>query len=1499
MMRKYCFLVLSLFILSACGGSGGGTSSLPTTDEVSNPSASSQIRKDISPLDYVFVYNENFSNGIGSDSNSGPLSAKANFDFSFPSFENPTPPFNDLPNEGNVELLPGLSDPTSSSPFGTLQQGLEFTGSANRLDAAVDENRGNILVVFERNEGGNQGLTAIYGRFYNANGDRVGDDVLITDVNAQEHHVEPNFNQIAAFANVTEPTCNSFLNPKVVFIRGETVEEDTYFIVYETKCSATVRFPSEAQFFNNVAPDAPVFDLNDTLEREQSFTIIQGLRVSAINLDRLPENQVGPFSTPRLLSQLYASFLYNEDAENNEPEKSDRSLWKWSDAKNPSISVNENGNVFVSYQTSRKFISCMNNQVSLGVETQARYFDGLYSLDGKMLYDEGRGRGLSIFRSAYVAKDGEEREFQRGRCASLAIAGNLESAYNPAVSTNFNSSFQVLFSVESAKIDEHKNNVVTKKIVGTKQLLLDASRDDELIPLQDDENTAVDFSLVLQNPNFANAFVNAGEFKHSNPALSYDENRNLFVAAYDDGSGVSVFLMRENGTFIDSDRQSEVVKGVNWSAPIAPNAFYPSLSQAKVLAEGGTSVSKLGLAVQQMNQDGSWNISQNFVRLFLNDDGVLEFSFERDRDEDFDLSAKAETELGSNLDQSYFPVSLSLPTGNDEHRYRTFWIATPPHQDGVDTIYSTFVPEGVAPEARFKVMFGQTVFDSRNGDFVLRAHNLEENPLTLHFDGTTSVDPDSEQNAANRGIASWAWQIDSVNVNPEYNFVPGDADAEGLGRFSTESNPLTEYGEYRVILKVRDHDGFIGRKELLFTVEENAAPKIESVQVFVGRGAIEGITLPEDSEELAPLRTNSHLEFMFNATDQDEDEADRTPPAQITYTWEVRRDNNIINDGIEIVGNANNRITFPVAQAGLYSLSLQAYDQEGTASIPFTRSFTISPLEITAFTAQENSIDLFSPSLDDEPYGKARLTWNTSLADSVQLFKRVWTNDQIGVEEPVTQEDLVQPGNPGDALVFPLNTETPFELKLQRKTNYILRAQGGDQSVEASTLITFNAPQITSLTSDAAANRVRLVPGQSYAQALLTWNTQNASQIVSLTGELGNGQVVAFDYRDPNNPEVTAPVFPAVSSNQIGSTLVRVTENTRFTLTAVNPDGVRVTRQIQLSFDAPVIEAWSADEESALPESEVHVNWQTQNATSLRVVLIRNGNEEERLAINNDAARIALAQHVGVLIPDFAQNAQASLRLDVTGPGGSVSSALIPLELLAVNLRINSFTSNVPQGEGIDLLPASVSGNPSPDAVYGEVFLKWQTSEAQFVRLLKRSWQVDAGSGLTVAGQNEELVPADELPDQNGQSQEHQPLPLTFEAGAQGVRVRVKRDTTYVIEARATVQGVEHTIRSNVEIHFNSAAINAFTATQNVIPYNNGTRDGTGQLNWSTHNIKSVRLIAYPWNDFETQPIVDVAPHTELVAPQNFFALVNGTHAHAFNRKQTFVMLATDVLDRE
>ena len=1371
------------------------------------------------------------------------------------------------PDKKGNPRLPSLLTPDVFSNYSeittsTTSQALTETHAAYRLDAAFDRNRSRSVVVFERNKAGSpDGYREIVARFYDRDGQIIPDgERIITrlaDNSDDDRLVDINFHQVPLFANMTEPECFHYSNPSVVFVPGDTVDDDTYVIAYEATCKALVNWPNGEQFFDNPSPSSPVFDLDDTVQMDQEFHIIKAYQVSAADLS---VSDQGLFRAQRAMGRVAAWFLPNTAGENNGHEMSDRSVWKWSDARNPHVSVHpQTGNVLLTYQTNLKYTTCLNSNATLGSAVQQSWYDDMYSIDSQVIVDGRRSAVKSIYRSSLVMPDGEETNPRLWMCSLLSASDDVQSAYHP-VAASMGNGFLIGFSTENGSVENHngqQENPLMPKTVMANQLKMNAI-DDMSLSVSDTE-FMWEYDLDPSISQYANSFE---ETVHIVPDMMRIDDGNAYAIAFADGDGVHVRLLDATGQLMDDT----VYTGANFIDPIAENGFYPRLSVEVDDSTDEMPVWKLGVSYQQKSSDGRWDSRQNYMRVHELSFGDYEVALERSNEQIMNLSNQLAQEIATPMDDigdAFSSVPLYMGTGERGQRFRTFWISEHMQSENNDNIYSVFVPEGANPESSMRVRQSgarQWQLLENNDRINILVSDIASNPLILDLDGSLSRDDDALADASNQGIEAWSWEINGMNTS-DYSFVTYVAQPQ----VSNADQPISDYGMYSIRLKVMDADGMVNWSVGELSVIENMRPVVESVSMQIDDHA--AIELPGN---IPPIALGAMISMDAMARDRDSEPNFQTQPQDLLYRWTIQTDDRelLAQEGIGLT-----HIDYELTELGVHYMSLIVVDKSGGESQPFTAEFDVISYDITRFDVADGSVvDIHPESLPSgTPYGIVNLEWDTRLIDSLTLYQQIWQNGQPGIRERV----------PGDNFILdqkedlPLQTALPVQVRVYQKTTLILVGQNGDNSTERELTVAFREPHIVAFNDDHAGSPIDFEPDTGHGQVVLEWQSEFASHTQSIVAIGEDGSRQAVSYIDSDDPQgIEQGHFPPLTVDGIGRTIVQPIQNTRYELTLANPDGLTVNQSLDVAFNAPQIISWSIEEANGLPESPIHLSWQTRNTTQLELIMIR---ESDQLIIPidvNEPSALSQINRFAVNLPDFAQNERINMALRAIGPGGNTMTVqTIPLELIVVDLRILSFSSNVPAGQGIDLVEQSTQGHPNPSDVYGEVILRWDTVGAAFVRIYDED-------GLIVGAR---------LEDNGFESQVDHPLSL--QTGEAGFRVRVHHNTTLRMLASVTIDGDTFEISSELPIIFNSAF--AVLQGNNDIAFDNSARMGNAELRWSTRNINRVRVFSCDLIDGNMPGICD---QQELDGQDGILALLqNQVFTHAISHKTGYRLIAYGV----
>lgn len=1106
----------------------------------------------------------------------------------------------------NIKPLP-TSTTNITKP---LSGGFKFpiagsTGDALRLDVAVDTRLHRILVVYERAlDGTAVPRTEIRGQFYDVDGNKLGQDVLISVPPSADHHIDPKFHDVPAFAALTEPLCNSYANPTVVFVEGRTAPEDRYLIAYEAHCEGDVKWPKDVQFLNNPQPANPIFDLAKTDGLKQQFSVIQAVKLAASDLHTLQANErPGPFTSPRTMGRLFAWFLFNNAAPGGLALLNDTSIWKWSSAVNPHLSVSKDPGkdktVLLTYQTNLKFTTCLSNRLDLtDAEQQGRY-ETMFSIDGQIVQVESREKPFSIFRSSLTAADNNEANPQADMCVKFEQATELESAYdpvsayNPAPSLDKRGLFATLFSVEKGTVDKfYAQDATLNKNINGNLVYIDLQNNNVRVPFAVNEDVGYKIQYLIGNKDLGEMPVLGNETKHSDPDIIYDDLNKYFIAAFDDGNGVHTFLLNKDAAVIDLSNSAVVTKGANWTDTLAQHAFRPSLSEKIDATIGELDISKVGVSYHFKSSSGDkWLIGQNYAQLFINSLGIPEFGFEKVSDENYNLTTLAEAQENVQLSRNFGPVSASMSWGENAKRFRTFWIGSPAH-DGNDMIYTVYVPEGMSPVALFDVVSGNVTMRSEDASGKLRVNDISAAmPLGINLVGSRSNDPDKEAGAVANGIAVWSWKVEGVDVQM--------APIELLGQLANFN--VTSSGTYKITLKVSDASGLTSSSEFAIRIVKNVPPTVATLDLFYVDGQNE-IPLLGENPKVLPGQT-----VVLRTSGSDGDLEDGTPADQLRFNWAVSGPDGAAINTVSIDGTR--KVSFVAASIGRYVISVSSQDLENAISGVLTKNLTVEAVSVDRFVlVTPGIIDLSLQSVQGNPtpqnvYGEAIVAWGTTRAESIRLLKKEWETDaNMGAGDPVdvAADDIV--GLPaGGSLPI---TSDGLTVHLHRKTSLMLEITGRGVTVRSDPVVISFGPASARMT---AAQIVNFANDMRDGASPLTWGTTNVREV----------HLEAYEWRDfqtePNYAGApTRRLDPAqgfLQLNQAEPLVDRITKKTTYILKATDLYGRQVAinnnnRKV-VEFQSPQIDTFTADPATVdfvqgTNAGQTTLNWTTHNVTSVR-----------------------------------------------------------------------------------------------------------------------------------------------------------------------------------------------------------------------------------------------------------------------------------------------------------
>lgn len=698
-------------------------------------------------------------------------------------------------------------------------------GNVFDYDTAMDTRRHRVLAAIERTEDLDPENTVIIGRLYNNEGHVVevplaGVEVLLSHPPSRNHSVDDLFNDW--FPNITEPTCESYHDPSVVY----SPVEDVYILVWEAKCKAIVNRPTSAGL-DLVPEETRLFPIDELQEDvcdqgenrpagcrvnkiESTFTIIQGIKLNAETLAPVGGNAT--LGGVWLLGQLYAWHLPN--GEGGAAELSDRTVWKWSSDLNPHLAIDSEGKVLLTYQSDIKGSKCFNFEQAR--EGNYHFFDAVSTIEGQLILSNDLFSGRSLFRSPGTTTDDQNEGRDEATCQGLENREIL-NAYNPVTAPSPDGrGFLVLYTVEEGRLADLQDLVGTDKHLSLSRVELAA---DNTPRVADETAEAILFQFPYQEM-FVNGQVASRdhhgnliyEGDHSQADILFDELSAMYVTAVDDAEGSYALFLDNEGevieTTVEEARVGEVLRGVNFDDTGQENAtliesyeagYEPRLAvYPSTLLIGGAdpaewSGSKVSVSFSLLSND-RWEIGQNYLLIQPNRDGLRTVSLERRRDRSLVLSRPEQA-------WSVHPIPEVFSGKDHAERFFTLWIGSPEQPD--DPLFHDFVPEGYLPVPIIQIASGdRSVETDADGNSLIatpRVNPGERLPISL--DGTQSHDVDG---GPVDGIQGWTWEI--VATDPRMGF--GSVDLEGAEAALDAGHGLPAFGTYEISLTVTDHDNF-------------------------------------------------------------------------------------------------------------------------------------------------------------------------------------------------------------------------------------------------------------------------------------------------------------------------------------------------------------------------------------------------------------------------------------------------------------------------------------------------------------------------------------------------------------------------------------------------------------------------------------------------------------------------------------------------------------------
>lgn len=1264
-------LFSSLTFVAACGGgstsqtedlidqAATGDAVAPPPDEadvIESPDTTGLVPYKYTPYKepkLFFVGTTSWPNVISS---SGTLKAS-----SIPSYNLPTQPvlanpiiIPVIPYEPPFEFppLPGLSP--SGLPYDLGQDTMGkprdldgvATGGSVRFDAATNTDANTMLVVYETKEG------LIRSRIYNSQGAKINqgaDPILSRELNNDGTvftGVDPAF--AGVFPGIKEPQCTTFHNPSVVYLADNwrtTPSEQKFFVAYEAECTASVKVPNRAELVRGDpildGNGNRLFDLENTEDHILSFKVIKGVFVDATKGTQYGIEHPGVqdfFARPRTISRLYAWVLANN--ENNGAQLvSNRSIWNWSTAESPDLSVNAGGRVLISYATNLKYSRCLRIGEDLNLDRYGR----LFSIDGRIIAPAARRLpAFSIFRSGdYTVADGEE--VNAGACTDLRDGADIVSAYEPSSAGDDANKFTVLYSTESGSADEH--NAESKNLESTiSGTILEHGADNPVVGQNGFSDTV---------PNFQRALASDIALAKSVSTFSdivFDRTDGLFVGSYDDAQGIHLILSKSDGHLLGG---ADIVSSYNWADPFATSSVEPRLSTPLApTALGDESSTKIGVVYLTKLAQDKWHTSENYIKLKRISDNKLDVAFERKNSLHYDLMLQADA--GTN---GVSPVALSL-SGARGARFRSFWASLPGDRDN-NTIKSAFAPEGRLPTPQFTM----EKISPANGTSSLNGNTLtvKLNPIlpnalfAIRLNGAQSSDPDVVPPALNNGIISWNWKIvgetDAVGAPLNYNFVgSGQLIDNGL-------QGISKFGTYRVELEVTDVDGLKQTTTKRIVLKQNLPPSKPTITLTYLNGAVES---PIVAGTLVPK--GSQVRVAAESTDQDRE--DGTPQAQLKYNWTILQPNNtvLINQNLAQV-DGTRKMSFVADLPGMFTISATAVDAEGSQSeVSQESKFEAADFAINNFGSPAVKIDLDPASTANNPspasvYGRGALNYSTLLADSVKIVRKEWVSaDGIGaaVEEDLPVADIISGANGG---VLPTSTMgVNIEVKVRKKTSYWLVAKRGAVEKRSDpVVIEFNTPTIVLAGVDA------LIPYDAVNHrgvlGNINWSSTNIKELHLRAFEWARyDQAPVINWDQPTrNLDGAADRLPITG----GRTSDNLTRKTTYVIRATDLFGNIVEVKKDSAFINPAIASFSSsanavDFMAGKNLGEATLSWRSTNASSVAISANGAPANIQGLVVPDGSKRVELSQNTDYIItalnPDGRSVTSAPVRVVINAP---------------------------------------------------------------------------------------------------------------------------------------------------------------------------------------------------------------------------------------------------------
>ena len=326
----------------------------------------------------------------------------------------------------------------------------------------------------------------------------------------------------------------------------------------------------------------------------------------------------------------------------------------------------------------------------------------------------------------------------------------------------------------------------------------------------------------------------------------------------------------------------------------------------------------------------------------------------------------------------------------------------------------------------------------------------------------------------------------------------------------------------------------------------------------------------------------------------------------VTLSWKTTNATSVV---IEDHNGGNVHTASTSSQATRGSVTVMP-DVATTYTLTATGNGVMSTADVSVGIIPPPTVDSFTTDPSNvELRGLVNLTWTTTDATSLVI--------KAGISTVYSTNTATQ-AKSGTAPVYPIDD-----------TTYTLVATGpGGTSEPRTTQVTIYQPTVDTFTADPD-------PVTLGDRVTLTWTTTSAASIAINDGS-----------RD---------VYTTRSSSQVagGTTTVRPTENTTYTLTATGPTGTNDST-VEVTIAAPTVDSFTATPTSVASGGRVTLRWQTTGATSVAIS-------------DDDSTTIDETVYATATSPDgsfrVTVTTGTTYTLTATGPGGTVNSDLVTVTI--------------------------------------------------------------------------------------------------------------------------------------------------------------------------------------------------------------------------------------------